>query len=127
MPLDIGVATPACSGVSPSGTRCSTALVAEAAPQTGSGIHRRVAVADRLGIVEPVGGRTVAVFPPMAPLAIPAGEVMLEKDEITFLEPFASRELAAHARQVAHVFVTHDQRAAAQRQAILADVGAANA
>ena len=61
------------------------------------------------------------------PFAVPAGKVVLQKDEIPFLHALMSREGLADAGEIAYVLVPHDQRGAAQRQAVLADIGAADA
>jgi hypothetical protein len=69
----------------------------------------------------------VAILAHVVPLAVAAREVVLEEDEVALRESLVLLELAAHLREVAHVFVAHDERRAAQRQLVLADVGAADA
>src|SRR5258705_9466724 len=67
------------------------------------------------------------VFTHVVPLAVAAWQVVLEEDEVAFLEPFQPLEVAADLRKGADVLVAHDERRAAQRQLVLADVGAADA
>src|SRR6266536_3759006 len=99
----------------------------EPAPETRRDVHRCVTVANRLGVVEPLRGCAVAILADVVPLAMAARQVVLEKDEIALVEAFLGRERLAGSGQAADVLVPHDQRAAPQRQAVLADVGPTDA
>src|SRR5579875_2712619 len=58
----------------------------------------------------PVGGLAVAVLAEVAPLAGHAREVVLEEDQVAFLDAFALDELLPGLRNHADVLVTHDDR-----------------
>ena len=102
-------------------------VLAEAAPQMRRALRRGVAVADRIGIVAPVGVFAVAVLAEMAPLALAAGDIVLDEDEIAFLEALAAGELAAGLGDGADVLVAHDHRRRRRRMLVELDVGAADA
>jgi hypothetical protein len=52
---------------------------------------------------------------------------VLEENEIALFESLEPLEVASHLREVADVLVPHDERRSAERQLVLAHVGAANA
>ena len=87
----------------------------------------RIAVTDRVGIGTPVGILTVAVLPGMAPLALAARDVVLDEDQIAFLEALALGELAAGLGDIADILVAHDDGRCAGRVLVKLDVGAADA
>ena len=51
---------------------------------------------------------------------------MLQEHQVPFFNALAFREILTNSGQVTHVLVAHDNGAGPQRQAVLADVGAAN-
>ncbi len=69
----------------------------------------------------------MAVLTHVVPLAVAAREVVLEEDQVSFFEALPPGELRADAREIAHVLVPHDERARAERELVLADVGPADA
>src|SRR3954469_19904048 len=89
-------------------------------------LRRGIAVADALGVGAPVGVLAMPVLPLMAPLALAAHHVVLDEDEVAFLEALAPNELRAGLRNHADVFVAHDHRRARGRRLIELHVGAAN-
>src|SRR5262249_61198597 len=102
-------------------------VLGKAAPQVGRLLGRRVAVADRIGIVAPVGILAVAVLAEMAPLALAAGDVVLDEHEVALAESLAPGELAAGLGDHADVLVAHDDRRVGRRLLVELDVGAADA
>ena len=61
------------------------------------------------------------------PLTVAARDVMFEEHQVPFFDALVGGENAADFGEIAHVLVTHDERGATQRQAILADVGPTDA
>ena len=102
-------------------------VLREAAPQVRRLFVRGVAVADRVGIGAPVGVLAMPVLPGMAPLALAAAHVVLDEDEVAFLEALAVRELAAGLGDSADVLVAHDGGLVVRRVCVELDVGAADA
>ena len=86
-----------------------------------------VAVADRLGVVAPVGVLAMAILAGVAPFALAAHDIVLDEDEIAFLEALAAGELATGLGDVADVLVTHDDGRRSRRMGVELDVGAADA
>jgi hypothetical protein len=70
-----------------------------------------VAVADAVRVGAPVGVLAVAVLALVAPLALAAHHVVLDEDEVAFLETLAPGELAARLGDIADVLVAHDHGA----------------
>src|SRR5258705_7546068 len=101
-------------------------VVTETAPQRRLDVDCGVPVPDGSRIIEPLGGGAMPVFTHVVPLAVAAWQVVLEEDEVAVLEPFQPLEVAADLRKGADVLVAHDERRAAKRQLVLADVGAAD-
>ena len=102
-------------------------VLREAAPQVRRLLGRGVAVADGVGVGAPVGVLAVAVLAGVAPLALAAHHVVLDEDEIAFLEALAPGELAAGLGDVADVLVAHDGGLVVRRVLVELDVGAADA
>src|SRR5204863_519334 len=102
-------------------------VVAESAPQARSNVGRRVAISDGFRVVEPLGRRAVPVLSDVIPLAMAAGEVVLQEDKISLFQAFVRRESPSDPGEVAHVLVPHHQRATAQRQSVLAHIRPADA
>ena len=102
-------------------------VLREAAPQVRGLLVGRIAVADRVRVGAPVGVLAVAVLALVAPLALAAHHVVLEEDEIAFLEALAARELGAALGDVADVLVAHDGGLVGRRLLVEAHVRAADA
>src|SRR5260370_24523251 len=90
-------------------------VVAESAPQARSNVGRRVAISDRFWVVKPLGRGAVAVLTDVVPFTMAAGQVVLQKDEVSLLHALVRREGLSDAGEIAHVLLPHHQRAAAQR------------
>src|SRR5579871_4029186 len=88
---------------------------------------RGVTVADRIWILAPVGIFAVTILTQMAPLALAATDVVLDENQVTFLEAFATSELAPRFGDVADILVAHDHGARRRRRLVELHVGAANA
>jgi hypothetical protein len=56
-----------------------------------------------------------------------ARQVVLQEDEVAFLQAFVRRERLSHPGETTDVLVPHHQRAIAQRQSVLRHVGPAHA
>src|SRR5262249_30686320 len=80
--------------------------------------RRRVAVANGVGVAPPVGVFAVAILSEVAPLAFAAGDVMLDKDQIAFLEALAAGEFAPPLRDHSDVLVAHDHPALGRRRLV---------
>src|SRR5262249_42081131 len=78
--------------------------------------RRRVAVANGVGVAAPVGVFAVAILSEVAPLAFAAGDVMLDKDQIAFLEALAAGEFAPRFRDHSDFLVAHDHRLFGRRR-----------
>ena len=102
-------------------------ILREAAPQMRRLLGRGVAVADGVGVGAPVGVLAVAVLPGVAPLALAARHIVLDEDQIAFLEALALGELAAGLGDVADILVAHDGGLVVRRVLVELDVGAADA
>src|SRR4051812_5276049 len=85
-----------------------------------------VAVADAFGVVAPVGVLAMPVLAGVAPLALAAHDVVLDEDDIAFLESLALGELPAGLGNDANVLVAHDDGRRSRRRLVKLDVGAAN-
>ena len=92
-------------------------IMREAAPEMRRLLGRGVAIADRIGIVAPVGVLAMPVLAEMAPFAFAACDIMLDEDEIAFLEALALREFAARLGDRADILVPHDDAARASADA----------
>src|SRR5262249_33291715 len=90
-------------------------ILTEAAPEMRRALRRRVAIANGVGVRAPVGRFAVAILAAMAPLALAAGDIVLEEHEVAFLEALALRELAAGFGDRPDVLVTHDHGTACER------------
>ena len=77
----------------------------EAAPQMRRLLGGGVAVADGVRVGAPVGVLAVAVLPGVAPLALAAGDVVLDENQIALLEALALSELAAGLGDVPDVLM----------------------
>src|ERR1700733_4399910 len=88
---------------------------------------RGVAVADSVGIGAPIGVLAMAILTGVAPFALPARPVVLDKDEVSLLETLARRELTAGLGNIADIFVAHDGGLVVRRMLVELDVGAADA
>ena len=102
-------------------------ILREAAPQMRGLFGGGVAVADGVGVGAPVGVLAMAVLPGVAPLALAARHIVLDEDQIAFLEALALGELAAGLGDVADVLVAHDGGLVVRRMLVELDVGAADA
>src|SRR5882672_2862047 len=102
-------------------------ILCEAAPEMRRALGRGVAVADALGIVAPVGVLAVAVLAGVAPLALAAHDVVLDEDQVAFLEAFPAGEFTPGLGDDADVLVAHDHRRRRGRRLVELDVGAADA
>src|SRR3954454_23297717 len=89
-------------------------------------LRRGVAVADALGVGAPAGVLAMPVLPLMAPLAFAAHHVVLDEDEVAFLEALPPNEFRAGLCNHADVFVTHDHGRRRWRRLVELHVGAAN-
>src|SRR5215469_4110242 len=67
-----------------------------------------VAVADRVGVIAPIGILAVAILALMAPLAFAAGDVVLQEYEIPFAESLSLGKFAARLLDIADILVPHD-------------------
>ena len=101
-------------------------VLGKASPEMGGHVGCGVSVADRAGVVAPVGVFAVTVLAQMAPLAFAARDVVLDEDQVSFLEALAFGELAARLVDVADVLVPHDHRRARRRLLVQPDVGSAD-
>src|SRR5262249_61414227 len=70
-------------------------VVRKAAPEMGRLLGRGVAVADSVGVAPPVGVLAMTVLAEMTPLALAAGDVVLDEHQVTLLEPLAAGEFSA--------------------------------
>ena len=102
-------------------------VLGEAAPQMRRLLGRGVAVADGVRIGAPVGVLAMAVLAGMAPFAFAAAHIMLDKDQVAFLEALARGEFAAGLGDDADILMSHDGRRVARRMLVELDVGAADA
>ena len=102
-------------------------VVAEASPQVRREVGRGVPVADRVGVVVPVGGLAVAVLTLVVPLALHAGQIVLQEHEVAFLDALALQELLPGLGDDANVLMAHDHRTGGQRLGVVADVTPADA
>src|ERR1700676_2310620 len=90
-------------------------VLRESAPQMVGIVRGRIAIPPAVGIGAPVGGTAETILAEMTPLALEAWDVVLDEDQIAFLDAFAFGELSARFGDVADVFMTHDHRTAGQR------------
>src|SRR5262249_7541649 len=102
-------------------------ILGKAAPQMRHPLRRRIAIADCIGIGAPIGVFAMPILPGMAPLAFAAAHIVLDEDEIAFLESLAAGEFAAGLGDSADIFVPHDHRGVRRRMLVELDVGAADA
>src|SRR5580704_4582948 len=102
-------------------------ILREATPEMRRLLVRGVAVTDRVGIGAPVGVFAMPVLSGMTPFALAARHVVLDENQIAFLEALALGELAAGLGDVADILVAHDGGLVARRMLVELDVGAANA
>src|SRR5215467_683969 len=85
-------------------------VLRKAAPQMRGFLGGRIAVADAVRIVAPVGVLAMPVLPLMTPLALAAHDVVFDEDEIALLEALTPRELAPGLGDDADILVPHDHR-----------------
>ena len=102
-------------------------VLREAAPEMRRALGRGVAVAHRVRVAPPVGRRAEPIFALMAPFALEAGHVVLDEDEVAFLDPLALDEAAARLDDGADILVPHDDRRVRRRLGVELHVGAADA
>src|SRR5476651_185252 len=102
-------------------------VLREAAPQMRGPARGGVAVADGIRVVAPVGVLAMTVLAEVAPLALAARDVVLDEDEVAFLESLAAREFAPRLGDVADVLVAHDHGLARRRCLVELHAGAAAA
>ena len=102
-------------------------VVTEPAPQARCNVDRRIAISDGVRVVEPLGRRAVAVLSDVVPLTMTARQVVLQEDEIALFQTLVSREGCSDPGEVAHVLMPHHNGSTTQRQAVLADIGPADA
>src|SRR5215470_14125157 len=102
-------------------------VVRKTAPQVRRLLSRRVAVTDGLGIVAPVSVLAVTILAEVTPLALAAGDIMLDEHQVALAKPFALGELAPGLGDGADVLVAHDDRRGGRRLLVQLDVGAADA
>ena len=69
----------------------------------------------------------MAILAEMTPLALAAHHIVLDEDEVAFLETLAARELAARLGHETDVLVAHDGGLVVRRVLVELDVGAADA
>ncbi len=69
----------------------------------------------------------MAVLSDVVPLTMATGQVVLQEDEVSLFHALVSREGLSDPGKVTHVLMPHHQRATAQRQAVLADIGPTDA
>jgi hypothetical protein len=69
----------------------------------------------------------MAVLPLVAPLALAAHHIVLDEDQIAFLEALAARKLASRLGDVADILMAHDGRRIVRRRLVELHVGAADA
>ncbi len=102
-------------------------VLGKAAPQMRRLLGRSVAVADGVGIGAPIGVLAMPVLAGVAPLAFAAHDVVLDEDEVAFLESLAPGEFAARLGDGADILMPHDRGRVARRVLVELDVGAADA
>src|SRR5216117_624394 len=93
-------------------------VLRKSAPQVRRLFGGGVAVADAVGVGAPVGVFAVAVLAEVAPLALAAHDVVLDEDEVAFLDAFAPGELAARLGDRADVLVAHDHGGIGRRRLV---------
>src|SRR3954452_12620351 len=90
-------------------------------------LSRGVAIADAFRVVAPVGVLAMAVLPGVAPLTLAAHHVVLDEDEVAFLESLSLDEFRPGLGDDADVLVAHDDGRRRRRRLIQLDVRAADA
>src|SRR5262245_65737290 len=83
-------------------------ILGEAAPEMRRLFVGRVAIADGVRVGAPVGVLAMPVLAEMAPLALAAHDVVLDKDEVPLLEALAAGGLATRLAGEVDIPVLHD-------------------